>query len=692
MDVFQPASETVAGVPGFVLAWVVFLLGVGLFAWVIHRRLVLLRQGQADPRLGEIGRRILDLITYGFIQKRQPRYFWAGVLHLMIFWGFVVLALRSLDLVTQGLGLPVLRPLLSGGFGAFYGTLKDTFALIVLVACLVSILRRAVGRPARYQGSHAFEGYLVLALIAFLMITDMVFEAAGIRLGEEPRFTLPAAALVVRLLPDGPESLLAALQSSAYWLHYATLFFFLVFLPLGKHFHIITALPNVFLRKRTRGALKPPRWGVENLEDLEALGVKSLGDFTWKHLLDLFTCTECGRCSDHCPANAVGRPLSPKMITIKLRDLGYRQVPVFAGRGQPAVPGGEGNGAASPASAADRESPMVGGLIAADEIWSCTTCGACEQECPVFIEYVDKIVDMRRHLIENAEGPTVFNNVLMNLEKTGNPFGKPPAKRTEWLDDLAGEPVRILKEGDEADVLFFVDSYGSFDPAARTVARAVVQGLQRAGVDFGILGPREKDSGHQPRRIGEEGLFQFLMEENVETIGSVRVQRIVTTDPHAFNTLGNEYPGDVPVDHYTTFFAELLEAGRLVPRRPVEGGGRYTYHDPCYLGRHNGVYDAPRRLLDAIPGVERVEMARSRDRSFCCGGGDVALWHEIEQEDERMADRRVRMARDAGANVLVTACPFCFIHFEDAIKTGGLENEIRVVDLMDLFVNSLQEA
>ncbi|MEE9610320.1 MAG: (Fe-S)-binding protein, partial [Desulfatiglandales bacterium] len=468
---------------------------------------------------------------------------------------------------------------------------------------------------------------------------------------------------------------LRSIHILSYWLHILAFFFFLNLLPLSKHFHIITALPNVFFRKLAKGSLKPARWGVEDIEELETLGVERFEDFTWKHILDLFTCTECGRCSDNCPATTVGRPLSPKMVSIKLRDYGYQKVPVLTWK--------RGSDVES-----DRP-PMIGGIIADDEIWSCTTCGACEEECPVFIEYIDKIVDMRRHLIETSQNPKVFNQVLMHFEKTGNPFGKPAAKRAEWVEDLEGIPVRILKEGDEVDVLYYVDSYGSYDPRVQAIASAVVKGLYKAGLDFGILGPLEKDSGHQVRRIGEEGLFQLLMEENMESLKGIHFKRIVTTDPHAFNTFKKDYPLSCGIFHYSQFFLSLIENGQLKPVRGLEGGNIYTYHDPCYLGRHNGVYDVPRKLLRSFLGVNLVEMKRSRDRSFCCGGGDIILWHEIEQEEMRMAEKRVRMAQEAGANIIVTACPFCLIHFEDAIKTAGLEDEMKVVDLMELVMLTL---
>lgn len=675
MPSLHPAAQTYLGLQGVVFGWIILIISLSLFGFIIYRRVSMLILGRPDPRFASYGSRLRDLLIYGFIQKRQPRYFWSGLLHIMIFWGFVVLGLRSFDLVTQSIGLPFLRPFMESGLGRFYDALKDIFELIVLIACVWAILRRAIIRPARYEGSHAFEGYLVLGLISLLMITDMFYEGSLLLLHPSDPPPLPASRAAAFLISGSGEGFLAAVRNGSYWLHLLTFFFFLNFLPLGKHFHIITALPNVFFRELNKGKVKPARWDVENIDDLETLGIESYEDFTWKHILDFFSCTECGRCSDMCPAHAVGRPLSPKLLTMKLRDHGYGKYPVFRTKRLGNATGGD--------------DPIAGGVISADEIWSCTTCGACEEECPVFIEYIDKIIDMRRHLIETSQNPKTFNQVLMHFEKTGNPFGKPAAKRADWVKELEDVPVRILEEGDEVDVLFYVDSYGSYDPDVQAIAMDIARGLHKAGLDFGILGPLEMDSGHQVRRMGEEGLFQVLMESNMETLQGIRFKRIVTTDPHAFNTLKKDYPASFEVYHYTEFFHSLLNSGILKPSRSIESEEIFTYHDPCYLGRHNEIYDAPRRLLRSLPGLQFVEMARTRDRSFCCGGGDIILWHEIEQEETRMAAKRILMAREAGANVIVTACPFCLIHFEDAVKTAGLEEEMRVVDLMALFISTL---
>ena len=691
MGAVHPAAQDLFGLPGFLWAWYLFLAGGGLFTVTLVRRVGLLRLGQPDPRWADWRKRLRGLVFLGFLQQRQPRYLWAGLIHYFIFSGFVVLGLRSLDLIGQSLSGGQVLPFLRGPLGACYNSLKDFFEILVLVACLWAILRRAILHPERYRregqpGRHG-EAYLVLGLIAGLMITDILFE--GGRPDTASPGWLPAAALgswSLGGLDPGAASRAAAV---AFWLHLLLFFLFLNFLPLGKHFHILTALPNVYFRKLKKGSIKPARWGTTDLEELEHLGVSRLEDFTWKHLLDFFACTECGRCSDQCPARAVGRPLSPKMISIKLRDYAYRTHPVFSAQAPVSEAAPSEKDRPKGRAETDPETPLVGGRISTAEIWSCTTCGACEEECPVLIEYIDKIIDLRRHLTETGRSPAPFNQVLTHLEKTGNPFGKPPKKRSDWIKDLEGIPVRVLKPGEQTDVLYYVDSYSSYDPRLQEVVRAVAAALHRAGVDFAILGPKEKDTGHQVRRLGEEGLFQLLLEGNIGALENCRFNRIVTADPHAFNTLKNDYPGNLPVIHTSAFFRDLLQADRLRPKKSIDSDRVYAYHDPCYLGRHNGVYREPREILDGLPGLRRVEMERCRDRSFCCGGGDVNLWHEIEGEEIRMATKRVRMAREAGADVLVTACPFCLLNLEDAVKTAGLDGELQVIDLMELLVGTL---
>jgi Fe-S oxidoreductase len=424
----------------------------------------------------------------------------------------------------------------------------------------------------------------------------------------------------------------------------------------------------VYFAKLDKGKVKPVRWGVgdERLDEVKSFGVKKLQDFTWKHVLDFYSCADCGRCSDQCPANAVGRPLSPRFLTIKARDYSFRQHPIFGRTGESVA--------------------LIGDIFSEDEIWSCTTCGACEEECPLLIEYIDKIVDLRRGLIEDGKVPQSIQKPLKALESRGNPYGKMPKKRAEWTNHggVQGQSsVNVLGGEKAAETLYFVDSITSYDDRIQSIGRATAKILDRVGVDFGILGAEEKDSGHDVRRFGEEMLFISLREHNMEMIKASGARRIVTSDPHAYNALKNDYDGIPPVEHISELIAREINSGKLKLRSVGSETDVYTYHDPCYLGRHNNIYDAPRVVLDAISGIRRVEMSRSRDRSFCCGGGGLMQFYE-PKENERMGVSRVRMAAESGANVIVTACPFCMVNMEDAIKVAGMEGKMSAIDLTEL--------
>ena len=409
------------------------------------------------------------------------------------------------------------------------------------------------------------------------------------------------------------------------------------------------------------------KWGVsdEHLDQVKSFGVKKFEDFTWKHMLDFYSCADCGRCSDNCPANAVGRPLSPRFLTTKARDYSFAHFPVL------------GN--------ATNNQPLIGGIYSSDEIWSCTTCGACEEECPLLVEYIDKIVDLRRGMIDDGNVPQSLQKPLKAIESRGNPYGKMEKKRAEWASGKEFQQtcdVKILDGKSRADTLYFVDSITSYDNRIQSIGRATAKILNHVGENFGILGQAEKDSGHEVRRFGEELLFMALRDHNVAAIKESGVQRIVTADPHAYNALKNDYK-DVPqVEHISQLIAREVKTGKI-KFNPVKNGDIYTYHDPCYLGRHNQIYDDPRDVLDAIPGLKRVEMSRSRDRSFCCGGGGLMLFYE-PKEEQRMGVKRVQMAAEAGANVIVTACPFCMVNLEDAIKVAGLEGKMTAIDLAEL--------
>ncbi len=675
----SPAKATVLGIPTVIFSLVIPLVGIGIFAYIIALRLKPLVKASPDPRLGRLPDRFLKMLKYAVGQYRHPRYKDAGIIHILLFAGFMILSLRSITLVLLGISDGYLLPGMDGTLGHIYAILKDYAGTFILAACLAAMYRRIIVKPeryavpAKYGKEHTWEALLVLMLIMGLVTCDIIFEgslaAAQIQSGLEPEVMGPMSGtwLAAHTLRFAPVDLLQNLHLGAYFSHELIFFFFLCFLPMGKHFHVITSLPNVFLMKLDKGTIKPVQWGVDDdrLDELESFGVKKFEDFTWKHMLDFYSCADCGRCSDNCPANAVGRPLSPRFISIKCRDYSFKFYPL---KDKP-VDG----------------QPFIGNVLEEDEIWSCTTCGACEEECPLFIEYIDKIVDVRRGLVDDGIVPQSLQKPLNALEKRGNPYGKMEKKRADWTKDLPEDvTVKILKKKETADTLYFVDSITSYDDRIQEIGRATARVLTEAGIDFGILGPAERDSGHEVRRFGEEMLFQDLRDRNTDAIVNTGVDHIVTADPHTFNALKHDYKDVPPVAHISQTLTQCIKSGKL-RLKPVEDPSKiYTYHDPCYLGRHNNLYDDPRAVIDAIPGIHRVEMAANcRDRSFCCGGGGLMLFYE-PIEEKRMGQVRVEMAKAAGADVIVTACPFCMVNIEDAIKTSGLEGEMDAIDLVEL--------
>jgi Fe-S oxidoreductase len=662
---------------GYALFLLVQFLGLGAFAYIVARRIVPFLRAQCDMRFDRPLERLGKLGKFFFGQWKHPRYKLAGILHVLIFACFVLLVMRAFTMLLVGV-IPNFA-ILRGGAAHDYEIATDYAATTVFLCMVFAIVRRTVFKPARYEvparfgKAHKVDAIFLLSLIALLMIADSLFEAAKgagqLQVGEVAHFSAPFSLpwLLKLVLTSAPVPTLQRLYFGAYLLHALAFYFLLCYRPFGIQFHVETSLFNICFSKLEKGTVKPVKWGVSDnhLEKVKSFGVKTFEDFTWKHMLDFYSCADCGRCSDNCPANAAGRPLSPRFLTIKARDYAFQHYPMFAHAG---------NG-----------KPLVGSIYSEDEIWSCTTCGACEEECPLLIEYIDKIVDLRRGLIDEGNVPQSLQKPLKALESRGNPYGKMEKKRADWInarDFKQACPVKTLgKTG--ADTLYFVDSITSYDDRMQSIGRATAKVLNHVGENFGILGAGEKDSGHEVRRFGEEMLFMALRDQNTDTIKASGVQKIVTADPHAFNALKHDYKDLPPVEHISQTIAREVNSGKI-KFNPVENANDvYTYHDPCYLGRHNGVYEDPRDVLDAIPGLQRVEMTRCRDRSFCCGGGGLMLFYE-PKEEERMGVKRVRMAVEAGANVIVTACPFCMVNIEDAIKVAGLEGKMTAIDLAEL--------
>jgi Fe-S oxidoreductase len=672
-------------VTGRELFLIIHILGVLCFAYIVAKRLVPLLHGQRDLRFDQPLARLAQVLKFWLGQWKHPRYKTAGILHVFIFAGFIVLAMRAFTVLILGVSENFVMPGLSGRAGEIYNTTTDYAATIVFLCMVIAVIRRLVFKPARYAvpakfgKAHTADAIFLLALIAILMVADSLFAAAkaaaqsqqGQRVEVLAVFSLPwilQGALAATALPT-----LGRVYSGAYLLHEVTFYFLLCYRPFGIQFHVETSLFNIYFAKLDREILKPVRWGVsdEHLDQVKSFGVKTFEDFTWKHMLDFYSCADCGRCSDNCPANAVGRPLSPRFLSIKARDYAFQHYPVLgrANNGRPLIGTKE-----------------CGSIYSEDEIWSCTTCGACEAECPLLVEYIDKIVDLRRGMIDDGNVPQSLQKPLKALESRGNPYGKMEKKKADWTrakDFQQTCNVKIVDGKNGANTLYFVDSITSYDDRMQSIGQATAKILNHVGENFGILGAGEKDSGHEVRRFGEETLFMALRDHNVEAIKASGVKRIVTADPHAYNALKHDYKDVPPVEHISQVIAKEVKAGKI-KFNPVENENSvYAYHDPCYLGRHNQIYDDPRYVLDAIPGLKRVEMKRSRDRSFCCGGGGLMLFYE-PKEDQRMSVKRVQMAAEAGANVIVTACPFCMVNIEDAIKVAGMEGKMTAIDLAEL--------
>jgi Fe-S oxidoreductase len=585
-----------------------------------------------------------------------------GLIHAAIFWGFLVLfptiVIAMIGAVDKESTLPWL------GHQGWFAFMVDFFAVLVLAGVIGAVIIRKVQRPARFEGSHLGEADLILALIAGIVTTLLLWHASRIALGlnEWPAGSSPVSNALSNLFGD--DDVTKVLERVFVWAHITIILSFLAYLPHSKHLHIATAAFNVyFTRTRARGRLEPLRFDVP--EEEMRFGAGTVPDLTWKQMLDTFSCTECGRCQDVCPAWTTGKELSPKLLIMALRDQVFEE-------GPPLIRGAEGF----------EPTALVPNAVTDNVVWDCVTCGACVRECPVSIEHVDHIIDLRRHLVMmDSSFPTESEQMLRDVERASNPWGKPQTERGDWAEELG---VRVLEPGDPApEVLYWVGCAASFDERARTAAESTAKLLKAAGVDFAILGPRESCTGDPARRIGNEYLFQAHAETNVSTLNEAGVTKIVASCPHCFNTLGKEYPdfgGNYEVVHHSELLADLIREGRI---EPSNGAGTITYHDSCYLARHNDVKADPREIVQAVG--TPIEMERREERTFCCGAGGAHMW--MEERAGAINEERVREAAETGAETLAVACPFCTVMLDDGVKSRG--DDLRVVDVSTLLAESL---
>ncbi|MGB0715691.1 MAG: (Fe-S)-binding protein [Phycisphaerae bacterium] len=675
----------------------VLAAGWGFFAYVAYGRWKLMLAGAPADRFDRPGKRLDLTFKYAIAQVRMRRYWASGVAHMLVFAGFVVLLLRTLILWGRGFdesfNLWILGP--DNIVGQLYSLAKDVFALLVIAGVAVFFYFRVMKPLPRL--THNIEGLIILGIIVTMMVSDIFYDGAAIvehdrvevaTSGVSFHWYEPAGSVAAMLVQGASDTVLAVIKHLGFWLHACLVLVFLNLLPFSKHFHIITGIPNVYFQ-----SLDPPG-KLPNLEDIEGklereetLGIKKIDQFSWKSILDFYTCTECGRCSDHCPATSTGKKLSPKHFTIDLRDFLYqKQEALVAGKN------GSTNGAdGEAAEPADHEKDLVDGVIDPEVLWACTTCRACEQECPVFISYVDKIVDMRRYLVqERAEFPGELQTAFQGLETSGNPWSFPATDRAGWASGL---DVKTVAERPEAPVLFWVGCAPSYDERAKKVTRATVQLMQKAGVDFVILGEEEQCTGDPARRAGNEYLFQMFAQANVEVLNGYEVgkKKIVTTCPHCFNTILNEYPdfgGKFEVVHHTQFLSELVKQGKLEPKQRVDK--RVAWHDSCYLGRYNEVYDDPRDALASIPGVTVVEPAETRDRGMCCGAGGAQMFKEEEEGTERVNIKRTGQLLGTKPDTISSGCPFCMRMITDGLADHDRE-EVEQLDVAELLLQSVMD-
>ncbi len=679
-----------------ILAMILFILvvaaGLAVFAYLIYQRWQILKIGKYEDRFSNFGERIKNVIITAFFQRKILKESQAGIMHAFIFWGFLVVSINSLTFLGEGFvygfHLPLLGP--EQIFGKIYGFAKDLFEILVLVGLTIAFYRRLILRPKRL--TYSFEANLILIFILLLMLSD--FFMFGIKLNakelpEEFSSYVFASAFVGKLISGLSMDTQETIYMVNFWLHLIIFFAFLNVLPLSKHFHVITSIPNTyFVRLTPNGQLTKM-----NLEDetLESFGTSRIEDLTWKQIFDTWTCTECGRCQTYCPAYETGKPLSDKEINQNLKHHIYDEAPYIIEEKKKATENSEktNSGEQTTSENAHTRPTMIGEIIKEDTIWACTTCGWCEEACPVQIENIQRIVDFRRYLVlTESRFPKEATSVFKGLENNSNPWGLGSNKRQDWAEGVEG--VKWASENPEFEYLFYVGCAGSFDDRNKKITKAMVKILNAAGVNFAMLGNEEGCCGDSSRRLGNEYLYQTLAQTNIEVFNNYKVKKIITTCPHGYNTIKNEYPqfgGNYEVYHHTEFILKLINEGKLKLKNPINQ--TCTYHDSCYLGRINNIYEEPREIIKSISGITLKEMPRNHNQSFCCGAGGGRMWLE-EHIGTRINANRTEEALKLNPDTIAVGCPFCLIMLDDGVKDKGAEEKVKVLDISEMVVKAIE--
>jgi Fe-S oxidoreductase len=708
----HPTIWPAGGLFGAVVFAAVLIAAWAAFAVRIRQLVRLMLLGRPENRFDSLGERIKYFVLMVLGQRGVLRDPLPGIAHFFTFWGFIIIQLDALNLWAQGFNLTL--PIISS---RVFATLLDIFIVLALLALVEFAFRRLVLRPAQLasQSHSPVDAFIILGLIFLVLLTLFFFEVFAYVATGGADWT-PFGALVGSAWSGVPIQTATALMRVFWWANILVVLSFLIYIPNSKHLHLLATPFNVFFRQEMRNLAALQL--IENLEEREDYGVHKVNQFTWKQLLDGYACTECGRCNTVCPALATEKPLWPKEIILGVKEELFATGNLHLVSHEQEVE-------------ESKVEPMVGGRIKDESLWACTNCGACVEICPVSIEHVQKIDDMRRYLVmEESRFPSEVQPLFTNLERNQNPWEISNDTRGEWAQAIG---VKTLAEDPDAEVLYWVGCMGSFDARNRKVATAFAKVMRAANVRFGILGPEESCTGDPARRIGNEYLWYMLASQNVEVLNSYgfgkaknaeagtengqngqngqnghsapaepsgfavpagrayNVKTIVATCPHCFNSIKNEYPqlgGNYEVVHHTEFISRLIETGQLSLPAGFDTR-KLTYHDPCFIGRWNGIYEEPRRVLNVINGDGVTEMRRNKNRSFCCGGGGGRVWME-EKIGKRINNTRVQEALDTGADALAAACPFCITMFEDGIKNVAAQDHFVVEDIAEVLAHALE--
>ncbi|MDQ6675629.1 MAG: heterodisulfide reductase-related iron-sulfur binding cluster [Chloroflexota bacterium] len=687
------------GEVAFAVMYVLVALQAVLLTYGGTRRYLMWRHGRAHGRIDRIGERAGRALAVAFLHRGliRPGYIYSGVMHLFIFWGFVVLFIGTLivlleaDIVRPYFGLSFYQ----GGFYVAYKLVINLFGLLFVIGLLMAVYRRYGQHLPRFRRSLSDDA-IVLGLLLFLGVSGFVLQALRLAATHDPAAPIHWVSYPLALALGGADpAALTAAHAVTWWSHLLANTALLVYIPVSKLAHIFTGPANVFLRATDpRAALST----IKNIEEQEHFGVAKLQDFSWKQLLNFDACMRCGRCLDFCPTFTTGKPLKPRQLIVEIGAYMNRQAGLEAGPAGPfaaeaGVRGSELTSAEQPnLGQVPVIANLIGDVVSEDELWDCTTCRACMEQCPVQIEHVPLIVEMRRNLVlEQSKFPQELVTLFNNLERNSNPYSFPASTRAEWAAAAGVQELSQVEDPGSLEVIYWVGCMSSFDARNQRVATALARIFAAAGVRFAILGREEGCSGDPARRAGNEYLYQILAQTNIERLNQYSAgKRIVASCPHCFNTLKNEYPelgGNYSVVHHSQLIQELIESGRLKVAPGTLEGKDFAYHDPCYLGRYNDVYDEPREVMNSVAGGF-AEMPRCRDRGFCCGAGGARAFME-EKRGTRISHNRLNEAIDTRANGVAVACPFCVTMFEDGVRALNVEERFAVRDIAEIVAGAL---